>query len=131
MKHKTSVTKLGGAFIAGAAAAAAAGIYYLYGPKGKKHQKQVEGWVVQAKGEILEKLENTKELTQEKYEEIVDKAIQHYAQIKKVSKEKAENLAQELREHWKNIEKETKEKIDNKNIRRARRKIAKAIDPDN
>ena len=62
-KRKSVGVKVGlSAVLAGAAVAATAGAYYLYGPSGKKHQKQVKGWMLKAKGEILERAEKRKEL---------------------------------------------------------------------
>ena len=53
-------TKLG----AGLIAAAAAGAYFLLGTKeGQKKQKQIKGWMVKAKGEVMDKMEDMKEVS--------------------------------------------------------------------
>ena len=56
----------------GLAALAAAGTYFLYGKKGAKNRKMIEGWTLKMKGEVLEKMETIKELNEDKYYKLVD-----------------------------------------------------------
>lgn len=126
-KNKAKVL---GAFIAGAAAASAAGMYYLYGPKGKEHRKRVEGWTLRAKGEIMEKMENTKEMTEDKYHKIVDSVLKKYSKAKNVGEMKARKFAKELKEQWNEIKEEAEDAANNKKVIRARRRVARKIDPD-
>jgi uncharacterized protein (UPF0332 family) len=86
--------------------AAAAGAYMLYGSKdATKNRKAVKGWMLKAKGEILEKLEQTKDINEEKYHKIVDSATKKYGPLAKVGKEELEQLIKETKGHWKNIKK--------------------------
>lgn len=75
--------------------------YYLYGPKGAKHRHQVKGWALKMKGEILNELENLKELNEKKYHEVVEKAAKHYEAVKKVNKKELAAVTKELKSHWK------------------------------
>jgi flagellar basal body-associated protein FliL len=89
------------------AAAAAAGAYFLYGSKdAKKNRKAVKGWVIKAKGEVVEKIEQVKgELTEENYHKIVDGVVAKYSKLKTTTTEEVEGLLKDLKNHWKNIKK--------------------------
>src|SRR5680860_573165 len=105
-KQKDTGGRLG-AFIAGATAAATAGAYFLYGSKGaEKRRAKVEGWTLRTKAEVLDKVEKTKELSEEKYNEIVDKATDKYAKTKDVTGEETNKFKKELKGHWKRIKRD-------------------------
>ena len=114
-----------------AALVAAAGAYFLFGPNGAKNRKKVRGWTLRAKGEVLEKLEKMKEVTQESYENTVDKVIDKYAKGKDVTETEVEKLRRELKRHWKGMvgTKKKTVKTTKKKVLAARRKVAKAIAP--
>jgi hypothetical protein len=98
----------GGAIIAGVAAlaAAAAGTYFLYGTKeGAKRRKQIKGWTLKMKGEVLEQLENLQDVSQDAYEGIVDKVAQSYKGIKNIDAAEVAGLVADLKAHWNNINK--------------------------
>ncbi len=92
---------------AGLVAAAAAGAYFLFGTKeGKKTQKKMKGWMVKAKGEVMDKLEDMKDVSEDSYYDVVDKVTKKYSKLKKVQGPEIESLVKDLRKHWKNIKKE-------------------------
>jgi hypothetical protein len=133
-KNKKNGSMLGkaAAFVAGATAALAVGGYYLYGPNGSKNRIKVEAWKLKAKGEILEKIEKTENLTEEKYHQIIDIVTDRYSKAKEIGSRKAKQLGDELKKHWREIEKEAKNEKNSasKKVNSARRKIAKKINPD-
>lgn len=93
-----------GAGIAALAAFAAAG-YFLYGKDGAKNRKKVRGWMLKAKGEVLEGVEKLKDVTEEQYEMIVSKVGSKYKAAKNIDPEEVDAMIKELRGHWKNIKK--------------------------
>ncbi|MDD5318689.1 MAG: hypothetical protein PHF79_02625 [Candidatus Pacebacteria bacterium] len=94
------------ASILGIAVAAAAGAYFLYGTKdGKKKMKQVRGWALKAKGEILEKIEGLKDVNEDTYRAIVDNVAKRYALLKNIDKKDLEKVIGEIHAHWKDIKK--------------------------
>ncbi len=93
-----------GAGIAAIAAAAAAG-YFLYGKDGAKNRKKVKGWMLKAKGEVLEGVEKLKDVTEEEYAMILDKVGAKYKAVKNIDPAEVEAMVKELRGHWKNIKK--------------------------
>ncbi len=103
---------------AGIAALAAAG-YFFFGPKGKSNQKKVKGWMIKMKGEVVEKLESAKEVTEPLFNNMVDTVAETYAKGGKATKKEIADLAKELKSHWKSIAKPVK-KI-------AKKKVAKAV----
>lgn len=87
-----------------AAAAAAAGTYYLYGnKKGEKIRKNLKGWVVKMKGEVLEKMETMKELNQTAYQAVIDQVAEKYRKLKHVDVNALETEIRALKNHWRNI----------------------------
>ena len=103
-----------------AAAVAAAGTYFLYGSKGaSKNRKAVKSWVLKAKAEVLEKLEQAKEMSQEEYMQLIDTVGSTYAQIKDASKVDIASFKTEMKDHWNRIEKTASPK------KKATKKVAK------
>ncbi len=109
---KTTKKKCGGkkkvALAASLVGALAAG-YYLYGPNAEKSKKKIKGWTLRAKGEVLERFEKKKEVSEEQYKEIVDKITNKYAKLKTVGEKEAAKLNRELKRHWKAIKAELSE----------------------
>jgi gas vesicle protein len=104
--HKHHHDNTGGnivSFIAGAAMATLAAGYFLYGPHGKQHRRQVEAWVKDATEEITERFQSAKEMTEEVYEKIVDEVMEKYALLKEVGEEKAEEVGADLKDRFDEI----------------------------
>jgi gas vesicle protein len=90
-----------GAGIAGIAATA----YFFFGPKGKTHQKHLKAWAIKMKGDIVEKLEMAREVSEPVYHEIIDSVAKEYEKGMKAGKEEINELAEDLKKHWKTITK--------------------------
>lgn len=91
-------------------AAATAAAYLIFGPEGKKNRKVITGWSVKMKGEIIEKFEKAKELTEPVYHQIVDEVSTKYSKLKNIDKEELESVVEELKSNWKKMAKESKPK---------------------
>ncbi len=90
----------------GILAASFAGAYYLYGTKdGAKKKEKIKGWMLKAKGEVLEKLENLKDVNEGTYNDLVSNVMKKYQGIKSIDKAELEKLGADLKKHWKNIKK--------------------------
>ena len=91
----------------GAVLAAAAGAYYLFGTKeGAKKRVKIKGWALKAKAEVLEQLEQLKDVNEKKYHAVVSEVVKRYRKIKKLDPKEIETLAKEMKAHWKNIHEE-------------------------
>ncbi len=90
--------------------ALSAAAYLLFGPEGKKNRKMIRGWSVKMKGEIIEKLESAKEITEPVYNDIVNKVSEKYAKLKNVDKEELIAVCADVRKQWKNMMKDAKPK---------------------
>jgi hypothetical protein len=97
----SSVVKMAaiGASLAGIAATA----YFFLGPKGKKHQRDAKAWAIKMKGDVVEKLETAREVSEPVYHEIIDSVASEYTNGMKASKEEIAELAADLKKHWKTI----------------------------
>lgn len=85
--------------------ALAAGSYYFFGPEGKKNRGKLKGWMIKMKGEIIEKMEDAKDLTESAYEKIVDVVATKYAKGAKVAESDVRAFADVLKRQWKGINK--------------------------
>jgi gas vesicle protein len=95
-------------------AALSAAAYVLFGPEGKKNRKIIRGWAVKMKGEIIEKFENAKELTEPVYNEIINNVQAKYAKLKNVDQEELLKTVTEIKKHWKAIKKGSNTKTSKK-----------------
>ena len=86
----------------------AASAYFFLGPKGKKNQKIAKAWALKMKADIVEKLENAKDVSEPIYHQIVDAVAAKYKKGIKVGHEEVDELAVELKKHWRNFSKPVK-----------------------
>ena len=85
-----------GAGLAGLAATA----YFFLGPEGKNNQKQFKAWAVKMKGDVLEKLEQAKEVNEPAYHKIIDTVAAKHEKFKKAAPADIKTLAKDLKKHW-------------------------------
>ena len=105
-KGRTDKGNSVGAIAAGIAGitAAAVGAYYLYGSKdAKKHRAQVRGWMLKAKGEVIEQLEGVQDVTESAYMAAVDAVAKRYDQLKRIDPVELEAFIYEMKDHWDGI----------------------------
>jgi len=104
MKNKTTeVATL--AFLGASLAGIAATAYFFFGPKGKKNQKHVKAWAIKMKGDVIEKLETARDITEPVYHEIIESVAKEYKKGKKAGQIEINELANDLKKHWKTISK--------------------------
>lgn len=125
---KKTVQKKGGmgkAIAVGAtvAAAAAAG-YLLFGPEGEKNRKKMKGWMIRMKGEMIEKFEHLKQMTEPEYTRIVDSVAAKYALAKNVDKKDVAGVIRDARRHWKMLTQDVQKRVTTKKRAVAKRKKA-------
>lgn len=130
MKKKTSngskVVKL--AVIGASLAGLAAGAYFFLGPKGKKHQRQAKAWAIKMKGDVVEKLELARNVSESAYHGIIDSVAAKYEKSRKASRGEIQALARDLKKHWRAISGSAKTvkhgaaKSKKRTVKKARRK---------
>ncbi len=87
-----------------AAAVAAAGAYFLYGSKdAAKNRKKVKSWSLKAKAEVLEALENAKEISEAEFKELVTGVTDTYGKVQKISKAEAAEFKAEMAKNWQDL----------------------------
>lgn len=110
------------------AAVAAAGAYFLYGSKNAaKNRKTVKSWMLKAKAEVLEKLEDAKEMSQEEYEALIGTVAGTYSELKNASRVDIKAFKDEMTDHWKAIEKHGKKR--KQAVKKVAKKVAKKAAP--
>lgn len=92
----------------GIAALAAIGAYFLGGDKGEKNRDLVRGWTLKMKGEVLEKVEDLRELKKEDYYKLVDEVAARYERVERVGAEELKRLTKDLKGAWEHISRELK-----------------------
>jgi hypothetical protein len=92
--------------ISATVAALSAAAYIIFGPDGKKNKKAIKGWSVKMKGEIIEKLEQAKEITEPVYHKIIDEVSAKYAKVKNIDAKDVELAVAEVKKHWKTMVKD-------------------------
>jgi hypothetical protein len=110
-KNQKKVVKEAAGLGLTALAVAAAGTYFLYGSKNAtKNRKKVKGWMLKAKGEVLQEMEHMKDMSEGRYQDTIDAMADRYKMLKNVDEKDLKNLVKELKGHWKGIQKELKAK---------------------
>lgn len=89
--------------ISAGATAIAAGSYYLFGPKGAKHRSDAKNWMNEMKDEVLEKISNIKNLSEDEFHKIIDTIVFAYIATGEVATPELETFANNLKSQWKNI----------------------------
>ena len=130
-KAKTSLTsaqKVGIGFGLTAAAVTAAGAYFLYGSKqSTQNRKKVKGWVLKAKGEVLEALEKAEAITEAEYKALVEAASGAYGTVKNATAGEVKDFKKEMGEHWNKLQKNTAMKKIVKNAQVVAKNVAKKV----
>jgi len=115
-----------------AAAVAAAGAYFLYGSKdATENRKKVKSGILKAKAEVLEVLENTKEITEEEFNDVVNGVVATYGKVKSLSKKDLAEFKKEMKENWQDLltsgvaKVMTAEKVAEKMLKKPVKKVTK------
>ncbi|MEK9201839.1 MAG: hypothetical protein AAB944_02605 [Patescibacteria group bacterium] len=96
-----------GMALGAAAVAAGAAAYFLYGSKGaEKRRTKIKGWMLKAKGEVLEKIEGLQEISEQEYHAIIGEVLSRYAKVKHIGASEASALEKELKKYWAHLKKE-------------------------
>jgi hypothetical protein len=85
-------------------AAGAAGYYFLYGSKkAARNRLKVKSWMLRMKAEVMDEVENLKEVTEDTYDAVVDKISEKYEQVKEIDPKEVRALAGRMKDHWHDI----------------------------
>lgn len=106
MAKKNGGKALGVGLGLAAIAAAAAGAYYFYGKDGAKNRKALKGWMVKARGEVMDQVENLKNVSEQTYTKVVNDVMAKYKKLKKATPGEIAQMTRELKGHWRAIKSE-------------------------
>lgn len=108
-------------------AALAASAYFFLGPDKKKHQRDAKSWAIKMKGDVVEKLETAREMSEPVYHKIIDSVATKYQGKITAGQKEVMELAKDLKKHWKNFNhlaakpvpvKKTKPALKNKSLKK-------------
>jgi hypothetical protein len=123
MAKKSSKAAVGVGVGLTAAAVAAASAYFLYGSKNApKNRKMVKSWMLKAKAEVLERLEQAKEMSEEEYGALIDSVAGVYGKMSGVSKSELDAFKKEMKGHWNRI-KQSGRKMTKKVAKKAKKAV--------
>lgn len=109
-----------------AVSALALGAYLLYGKNGAKNRKAAKAWMLKAKGEILERLENAKEMGVDTYHDLVDSVVAKYSAKTDMTKADINALVQELKSYGSQfVKKAAPKKVAKKSAKKTAKKARK------
>jgi hypothetical protein len=87
-----------------ALAAAAAGAYYFYGAKkAPQHRKKLRSWAVKATGEVMERVEKMRDVTEDAYNKAVSEVMNKYRKVKSIDPSELAQAAKEMKNQWNRI----------------------------
>lgn len=101
-----------GTGITGLLVAATLGANFLFNTKkGKQSLKHIKSWAFKMKGEVLEKLEKTKDISESAYAQLIDQLGEKYKKAKGMTVEEVAEIATELKSQWKKVHAEVKKTL--------------------
>lgn len=97
-KNTKQAAAVAGAVVSLAALTAAG--YFIFGPNGKNNRKQIKGWTLKLKGDVLERLEKLRDVTPEVYNDIIDDVAVKYSKLKSIDAAELALIVADLKKHW-------------------------------
>mgnify|MGYP000550013970 CR=1 FL=1 len=128
--QKKGMSAGGVAAIGAGVAALAAASYYFFGPEGKKNQKKMKGWMIKMKGDIVDKMEDAKDMSEAAYHNIIDTVSAAYQKNSKVAATDVADYVAILKKQWRGISgslKKPAKKAVTKVAKKAVTKVAKTV----
>lgn len=101
-----------GTGITGLLVAATLGANFLFNTKkGKQSLKHMKSWAFKMKGELLERLEKAKDMSEATYAQVIDELGEKYKKVKGMTVEEVAEMATDLKSQWRKIHTEVKKTL--------------------
>lgn len=100
---KSGSDTVGMAIIGASLAALAATTYFLFTQQSSKDKKLAKAWAIKMKGDVVEKLEKAKAVSEPIYHEIINAVAAEYEKQAKANPKEIKALAQDLKKHWETL----------------------------
>jgi gas vesicle protein len=88
--------------IFGVIVGAIAGIF-LSPKSGKQNQENFKKWMSDTQAEIYSRAKGAQDITQEKFDEIVDQVAQKREAIKDIKEEEWDSFVKDMKKHWNRV----------------------------
>ena len=77
----------------------------------RRNRAKAGNWIDEMRDELTGRIKEAKDITREKYEQIIDDMRPQYEAMKDVDAHEMNDLVNELKSHWKNISEEAKKQL--------------------
>ncbi len=126
MKNSTKKAIGVGAALTAAAAATAAGAYWLYGSQNAdKHRKMAKSWMLKARAEVMEAVEKLQDIDKKAYLDVVETVLQKYRGVSGVTTAEIAHMLRDFKGSWEHMQKAgDSAKKGSKSIKRTVKKVA-------
>lgn len=104
-KNNNVAGKVIGAGVIGALLGAVAGVF-LSPKSGKENRDDLVGWMKDMQDEVMDRVKDAKDMSQEKYDDLVDEIAARRKSMSKVTDEEWVGVVKEMKKHWARISKE-------------------------
>lgn len=118
MQREKHIGSILAGFAAGALTTILIGGYALFGPQGRRNRKRAEAWILRAKAEILERMMDAQDLTEEQYYRIVDAVLDAYDLAGQIGGDAATRISDRFKARWNEMREAAREASE-----RARREL--------
>lgn len=82
----------------------------------KKYDSELSAWATKIKDEVEDEARKTRDLTKEKYDEIVDKVTEKYHRAKELDRDDLDRFAKRLKKRWEKIKRGMTEEIEEEEL---------------
>lgn len=82
----------------------------------KKYDKELSAWAIKIKDEVEDEVKKTKDLTKEKYDEIVDSVMEKYHRAKELDRDDLDHFAKRLKKRWEKVKRGLTEEIEEEEL---------------
>ncbi|MFH0819256.1 MAG: hypothetical protein V1898_04640 [Patescibacteria group bacterium] len=110
MKKKKQPKIAIGTTIGAIVAATGAVLFFTKTKAGEQTAKKIKEYATHLGKEISHKVTEIKDISQIKYEKIVDDIVDEYSKKKKIATTTTKAIKKDLKAHWKEVKKELKKK---------------------
>ncbi len=115
-----------GAALTAAAAATAAGAYWLYGSQNaEKHRKMAKSWMLKARAEVMDAVSALQDIDKKAYMDVVETVLQKYRGVAGVTTGEIAHMLKDFKGSWEHMQQANK--TAKKGVKSAKRTVKKVV----
>lgn len=115
-----------GAALTAAAAATAAGAYWLYGSQNaEKHRKMAKSWMLKARAEVMDAVSALQDIDKKAYMDVVETVLQKYRGVAGVTTGEIAHMLKDFKGSWEHMQQANK--TAKTGVKSAKRTVKKVV----